>query len=74
MTLKPLWLKVKASWVWRHKTKVLGGAAVGVAYGQNNLAQLGHVIPPAWQGGILAGFGVLAFIIGLCNTLIPPDL
>jgi hypothetical protein len=59
------WLK----WANAHKTKLLGGAAVGVAYVQNNLAQVGHLLSPGLQGAILGAFGVAAFVIGLYNTL-----
>ena len=70
-----MWCWVKAKWKWtrRHLTKVLGLSAAAVAYGQNNLAQLGHIVSPQWQGGILATFGVLAFALGLGNTFFPPD-
>jgi|HubBroStandDraft_6_1064221.scaffolds.fasta_scaffold225558_4 hypothetical protein len=59
------WLK----WLNAHKTKLLGGAAVAVAYVQNNLGQMGHLLSPKWQGVILGLFGVAAFVIGLYNTL-----
>jgi hypothetical protein len=65
--------KTYALWVWSHRTKVLGIAAVAVAYVQNNLGQLGHLLPEAWQGVILAFFGVLAFLIGLYNTFAKPS-
>jgi hypothetical protein len=63
------WLK----WLNSHKTKVLGGAAVGVAYVQNNLAQVGHFLSPKLQGVILGAFGVAAFLIGLYNTFASRD-
>jgi protein involved in ribonucleotide reduction len=56
-----------------HKTKVLGLAAAGVAYVQNNLAQAGHLLSPKLQGAILAVFGVAAFVIGLVNTFTNRD-
>jgi hypothetical protein len=59
----------KFALVWAHRTKLLGLAAVGVAYGQSNLAQLGTIIPPKYQGILLGAFGVAAFFIGLYNTL-----
>ncbi len=62
-------LRLAFLWLWSHRTKVLGMLAVAVGYGQNNLMQLGHVLPAKWTGAILAGFGVLAFLIGLYNTL-----
>jgi hypothetical protein len=67
------WLSEKLKWVWNHKTKVLGLAAIAVGYVQNNLAQVGHLIPLAWQGAVLGFFGVLAFAIGLYNTFAKPD-
>ncbi len=66
-------IKAPFKWVWCHRTKSLGVLAVAVGYGQGHLAQLGDVLPPKWQGKILAGFGVLAFLIGLFNTLRRPD-
>lgn len=60
-------------WMKRHRTKVLGMAAVAVGYCQNNLAQLGHLLSPQWQGRILMAFGVAAFFIGLYNTFAPSD-
>jgi hypothetical protein len=61
-------LKDRLRWCWQHRTKALGLAALGIAYVQNNLAQVGHFMSAQWQGGILAVFGVLAFVIGLYNT------
>lgn len=55
-------------WLWSHRTKALGVLAVGVGYGQNNMALLGHVLSIRWQGIVLGVFGVLAFLIGLYNT------
>jgi hypothetical protein len=66
-------LKAWWAWGWGHRTKVLGMAAVGVGYGQNNLAQLGHVLSAKWQGAILGTFGVLAFLLGLYNTFAARD-
>lgn len=73
--IRAMWAKVKAAaaWTWSHRTKVLGGAAVGIGYAQNNLAQLGHVLPDSWSGVILGVFGVLAFAIGLYNTFANPQ-
>ena len=62
-------LKVWFAYLISHRTKALGIAAVAVAYGQNNLGQLGHVLPAHWQGVLLGAFGVAAFCIGLINTL-----
>lgn len=67
------WAGRRARWAWRHKTKLLGSAAVGVAYAQNNLAQVGKLISPRWEGAILGAFGVLAFLIGLYNQFAKPD-
>lgn len=70
-----LWQRIKlgCAWTWSHRTKVLGLLAVGVAYGQNNLALLGHLLPQAWTGVILGVFGVLAFLLGLYNTFANPQ-
>jgi hypothetical protein len=56
-----------------HKVKLLGLAAVGVAYVQNNFASVGHYLPPALQAATLGAFGCAAFIFGLLNTLTAPD-
>jgi protein involved in ribonucleotide reduction len=63
------WIK----WLNSHKTKLLGAAAAGVAYVQNNLAQAGHVLSPQLQVAILGAFGVAAFVIGLVNTFTTRD-
>lgn len=67
-----IWLRLKLTWAWGHRTKCLGLLACAIAYGQNNLAQLGHVLSPALQGAILAVFGVAAFLLGLYNTFACP--
>lgn len=62
--LKTLFLRV-----WSHRTKILGGLAIGAAFVQNNAAAMGSFIPPKYTGAILAIFGCLAFAIGLFNTI-----
>jgi hypothetical protein len=42
-------------------------------YVQNNLAQAGHVIPIYWHGAILGACGAVIFVLGLIETLLPPD-
>lgn len=66
-------LKQWLQWLNAHKTKLLGAAAAGVAYVQNNLAQTGHILSPSLQGAILGAFGVAAFVIGLVNTFATRD-
>jgi len=66
-------IKRLATWVWCHRTKTLGLTAIGIAYAQNNLAQIGHLLSPKLQGAILAVFGVAAFVIGLVNTFANRD-
>jgi hypothetical protein len=66
-------LKQWFKWASSHKTKILGLAAAGIAYVQNNLAQAGHILSPSLQGAILGAFGVAAFVIGLVNTFATRD-
>lgn len=57
------------AWLWAHRTKIVGILAMGVGYAQNNLAQLGHVLPPSWHGVLIAAFGIITFCIGLYNSI-----
>lgn len=66
-------IEAKLLMLWSHRTKIVSLLALGAAYMQNNLAQLGHVLSPRWQGAILAFFGVVMFLIGLYNTFAPKD-
>jgi hypothetical protein len=66
-------IKQWLAWLNAHKTKSLGLAAIGIAYVQNNLAQVGHLLSPKLQGAILGVFGVGAFVIGLVNTFTQRD-
>lgn len=63
------WLKR----AWQHRTKIIGGIAMAAGYAQNNLAQLGHVLPEKYHGMILSGLGVLVFFIGLYNSAAAQD-
>lgn len=69
----PLWLKLRRSWIWRHKFKSCGTLMGAAGYVQNNLAQAGHVIPIYWHGAILGACGAVIFVLGLIETLLPPD-
>jgi hypothetical protein len=71
--MQMLWVKIKASWGWRHKMKILGSAAMGVSYAQANISQLAAILSANHLGAIMGVFGVLAFVIGLCNTFVSPD-
>lgn len=54
--------------LWCHRTKLLGAIAMAAGYAENNLAQLGHVIPDRYRGALLSGLGVIVFLVGLYNS------
>jgi hypothetical protein len=68
------WLeRLRRSWAWRHKTKVMGVALSAAGYLQSNLASIGKAIPPHIFGAIIGAAGVLVFVLGFVNVFLPSD-
>lgn len=66
-----MWERIKGRgrWLWCHRTKIAGALGMGAGFAQNNLAQLGHVLPPQWHGILIAALGMIVFCIGLFNSM-----
>lgn len=66
-----MWERIKAHgrWLLCHRTKIVGGLGMAAGYAENNLAQLGHVIPDQYRGSIVAALGAIVFIIGVINSM-----
>jgi hypothetical protein len=67
------WLKAKVTYLWSHRTKALGAAALGAGAIQNYQAQVGIFIPAKYAGSLTMVFGALAIFVGLYNTFKPRE-
>jgi hypothetical protein len=60
--------KQKLSWVWRHRTKTLGGLGIAAGGIQAQLASHPEVHLPH-EGTLLMGFGALVMMVGTYNSI-----
>ena len=65
-----IWTKFKASWIWRHKTRVTGLAWAAFSYAQANLASIGAALPAKLFAEISVGIGIVVFALGLANSVL----
>ena len=65
--------RLRRSWAWRHKTKVVGtGISVG-AYLQNNLANVGKGLSAEHFAQVVGAAGAVVFVLGFVNIFLPAD-
>ncbi len=70
---RALWVTVKTSYLWRHKTKVCAVAFGGASYLQANLSSVGKGLPPHVFAYAALGASGVVFVLGFLNTVLPPD-
>jgi hypothetical protein len=60
--------KAKGRWVWRHRTKTLGGIGLAAGTLENQLNSHADLHLPG-RGVMLAIFGVMVMLVGTYNSL-----
>lgn len=62
-----MWQRFKQTWLWRHRTKAVGGLGIMGGSVQSFLAQHDKILPMKWQGISLMFFGGLVTAVGVYN-------
>jgi hypothetical protein len=60
--------KAKALWLWRHRTKTIGGLGMAAGGIQYQLANHPEIHLPH-EGTLLMGFGAVVAIVGTYNSI-----
>ena len=60
--------KARARWIWRHRTKTVGGIGIAAGAVQYQLASHPEIHLPQ-QGVLLMIFGVVVALVGTYNSL-----